>query len=302
MNNTATMHPSELKTRWFSGPNFYIAAAKVGFLALLTGCKPGNTTTNSKDDVRERLDVNEISLVPPPGSYTHGVVVSLNKKNNDAGSGLLRIKGEDGTWTSLVYGGPCPGGVKAIFCLNIAETKSITYKLFNSRGESSEKTASYIINHPAKPDIAINNISFRHEHTYCYISDRDDHKLRAKIKVTNESVLGADKVGVIILEFDDLSKIGTALTIRDKGTTGFAIIGANDSIFYSGIDFYPGRNSSDQQKQDVCTVTVSKFIPGDIAEGKISCNLSLDSQTAATAFGKSFVLPETDWSCDSWLD
>ena len=276
---------------------------KIILTTLLTACGSTKTSEESlkeaKSTEKARLDANTITLSPPPGDYKHGVVVTLKKKDDSSGSGALEIKKEDGSWT--LFNLDCFGGVPTGSCVNITKTSTITYRLTTLAGESSEKTVNYSINYAAKADIIVNSSPLKHEQTKCYVSDSSGiKKLRAQIKVTNDVVLGSGKVGYINLEVNDLSKIATPLDISDSSSTGFAIKGAGDSDSFISQDFYPGRNSSEEGKGDKCTVTLSSFKAGESAEGKISCSLSLGTYTDATIIGKSFVLPESDWSCDSW--
>lgn len=231
----------------------------------------------------------------PPGTYEHGIVVVFKKEDDGAGSGLLEIQKPDGTWG--IAWSECYGGIDSgATCVSVNETKTIKYRLSTSGGESSEKEAAYVIT-PKTANLSINGAGYNEAQTDCAVS-LSDNKLSARIKLTNASALGAEKVVYVFAEVATTS-LNTEVVVSDSNQSGIVFKGTGDDEPYSASGgLYPGRNSS--STNDKCTLKLTEFKAGEAAAGSIECKLSLGEFSDPSPLGKAITISRGAWRCDAW--
>jgi hypothetical protein len=251
-----------------------------------------------KKEEEKRLNENTVTVTPAAGTYEYGVVLVFSKQNNDAGSGVLEFQKTDGSWSWAV--GNCAGGVSGDYCLLVNESQTVNYRLSTTAGQSSVKTAAYTIQLQTK-NLTLNGQAFTESQTDCAVSESNGTKsLSGRIKLTNNSVIGADKIAYAFFEVNDITKLNQELTVTSAfSDTGLQISSTGDSAPISPSTFSPGANSD--SPTDNCKVTLTAFTAGQKATGTLECTLSRNQFQDTTALTKNLVITKGDWQCDRWV-
>jgi hypothetical protein len=280
----------------------------VALVHLISGCGVSNKTT---DSTQEQLKNNEVkvenkiatfgdlfTVAPAPGDYTHGIVVKISPKSADK-SVNFEFQKPDGSWT--IFSDSCIGGIDSTFnCYVVNESRKISLRprIGLETGETFE--LNYKIT-PEQKNLTINSAQYDEQVTECTAqTDAGITKVKGRIKVSNPTTLGANKLGYIFFEFQNAANIGQTLTILNSSNNGFEIKGDGDNAPWIVTTFYPGRSSS--APNDNCKVSLLEFTPGGKVKGDLECNLTQSSFDTPSVIGTNFTLPKSEWICDKWID
>ncbi len=204
-------------------------------------------------------------------------------------------KHPDGTWG--IAGGECYAGVDSgATCVSVNESRTIKYRLSTIGGESSEKEAAYVIA-PKTANLTINGVEYSEGKTDCAVSS-SDKALTARVKLTNASAIGADKVAYVLVNVGT-TNLNADVSVTDSVDTGIVFKGTGDDAPVSaGGGGYPGGNSA--TPADKCTVKLTAFKVGEAATGEIECSLNISEYLEPIPIGKTISIAKGAWHCDTW--
>jgi hypothetical protein len=259
---------------------------------------PSPTSTPTPTPTPEVAAFGDLFTVSPaPGTFTHGIVVKVAPKNQDAGVSF-ELKNPDGSWT--FFSDTCIAGINSTNdCYVVNQTKTLTIRPIVNGERGASVDLAYTIT-PETKNVTINSASYVEQATDCAISESGGiESLRGRIKVANTATLGETKVGYVFFSFNDVANVGQTVTVGDSSNSGFDIRSTGDNAPFDATTFYPGQNSS--SPSDACTVRLTEYTPGGRAAGEVSCNLTQSSFDTASPIGTTLTMPTTEWVCDKWL-
>lgn len=294
----------------------YLGLGLVGLLLAACG--------TTKEEAKSKLNENTMTLDPPAGTYTYKPWVTVSKKDKDMGSGIVKAKAPGKT--EFTDASSCLSSIYANsdlfdYCIQIEQSGTLEYFLYNSEAESNHQTAEYKIELPANNlsgetkstlDNDAEALALVEKETTCGYSTSDS-KLSVVVQTTSVEKLTDKRYAYVVFSVTNPVAGATAKYTAENDTdAGLEIKPISDdppSLLFSSPT-YTSKPPTDSLSDDEpeypeasCEVTVTAFERGKVVTGTVSCaNLrswKYGPEESDELLGK-LVSFSGDWSCDGY--